>query len=222
MPGPAEEAHARFASPFVPSRNGFEFPNAWEDHVLKLDVGGKPFVISLLGRCGGMSFAALDYYRIGIDAAALAGREMPDKRSEIARYIMGRQIGSLAGGLAANMARFVAWTLRPTGGPQGAAALSRGREAGSLLAAMVAGNPVPLGLVTADRLGGMGLNHQVVAYATRQDARGLRVYIYDPNFPGATTCGWSSSGRATHRSPSMSPASSASCGAACSWSATAL
>ena len=170
-------------SPFLPSRHGFAFPNAWENSVLSFPVRGKPFKIALRGRCGGMAFSALDYYRIGVDARQMAGRELPDKRSELGRYTMRRQVESLAGGLAVNMARFVAWTFRPTSGSRGAAALTRGREAGAVLAAMAAGNPAPVGLVTANRLGGMGLNHQVVAYAAERDEHGLKVRIYDPNFP---------------------------------------
>jgi len=184
MNAPAEDTPARHASDFLPSRNGFAFPNAWDDQVVRLTVRGKPFTISLQGRCGGMAFAALDYYRIGIDAFDLASRTMPDTRSPLARYLLRRQFTTLAGGMGANMARFVAWTYRPTGGPSGAAALTRGREAGAVLAAMVAGNPAPVGLVTADRLSGMGLNHQVVACASETSARGLRVNVYDPNFPG--------------------------------------
>lgn len=173
----------RMSAPFLPSRHGFAFPNAWENSLLKLQIGGKPFSIALRGRCGGMAFAALDYWRIGVDAREMAGTQLPEKHSELERYTMRRQIDSLTDGLAVNMARFVAWTYRPMTGSRGAAALTRGREAGSVLAAMTAGNPVPLGLVTADRLSGLGLNHQVVAYAAERDERGLRVWIYDPNFP---------------------------------------
>ena len=50
---------------------------------------------------------------------------------------------------------------------------------------MSAGRPVPLGLVTADRLGGIGLNHQVVAYAVTRTDEYASVHVYDPNLPRA-------------------------------------
>ncbi len=183
---------------FLPSEHGFAFSNCWEDSVLRLNVGDRPFTIALRGRCGGMAFAALDHYRVGLRASELAGPELPDRSSALAHYIMRRQIESLAGGLGTNMRRFVEWTVRPTGTSQGTVARTRRYEAGNILAAMVARNPVPLGLLVADRLGGLGLNHQVVAYATDQDAEQLRVRVYDPNYPLrddiAIVVGWQGEG----------------------------
>jgi len=170
---------------FLPSVHGFGFPNAWEGSVVRLSVGGRPFVIAIRGRCGGMAFAALDLFRAGEAASRLTtGRELPERSSALARYIMRRQVESLGGGFGANIARFMAWTLMPTGTSVGTAAVTRRRELGKVLVSMVAKNPVPVGLLTVDRLGGMGLNHQVVAYAAERDDHELRIRVYDPNFPG--------------------------------------
>jgi hypothetical protein len=81
------------------------------------------------------------------------------------------------------MRMFYAWTLLPTGTASGTAALTRGRELSRLLDSMYAGRPVPLGLVTADRLGGIGLNHQVVAHAVTRSPESLKIHVYDPNLP---------------------------------------
>lgn len=168
---------------FVPSEHGFAFPNRWEDRITRITVAGRPFEIALSGRCGGMVFAALDYHHMGIRARELAGRELPPRDSTLARYIMRRQLESLGGALGANIRRFVVWTLSPTGSRWGTVAYSRRSEAGKVLVAMVARNPVPLGLLTVDRLGGVGLNHQVLAYAADSDDERLQVHVYDPNHP---------------------------------------
>jgi len=130
-----------------------------------------------------MVFAALDYYRLGVFTSELAGPDLPPKDSVLARYILRRQIESLAGGAGTNMRRFVAWTARPTGTAHGSTAVMRRRELGRILVAMVAGNPVPLGLIVANRLGGIGLNHQAVAYGAKPSETGLSIRIYDPNLP---------------------------------------
>jgi len=171
-------------TPFLPSVHGFAFPNRWDDvDAARIRIGGRDFQIAMRGRCGGMVFAALDYYRLGVFASQLAGSELPKRDSPLGRYIMRRQIESLAGGAGANMRRFVTWTIRPTGTSIGAATLMRKRELGKVLVSMVAGNPIPLGLIVAERLGGVGLNHQVIAYGAEPGDWGLRVRVYDPNIP---------------------------------------
>jgi len=130
-----------------------------------------------------MAFAALDYFRLGVFGIEAAGSELPEKDSALGRYILRRQVESLAGGAGTNMRRFVTWTMRPTGTSIGSATLMRKRELGNVLVSMVACNPVPLGLIVAERLGGVGLNHQVVAYGARPHQDGLTIRIYDPNIP---------------------------------------
>ncbi len=168
---------------FVPSRHGWMFPNAWENGAWDITLGGHSYTIGLRGRCGGMAFAALDFFRSGIEAADLHGREMPEGSSALARYLMRRQIESIGTGLGSNIGKFALMTYLPTGGPIGAAALTRKRELGNVLVSMSAGNPVPLGLIVAERFSGIGLNHQVVAWGAVRSEDGMRIRIYDPNFP---------------------------------------
>jgi len=119
---------------------------------------------------------------VGEPASRIAGTNLPDRSSALARYILRRQIESHAIALGANLRRFALEIVSPTGTPYGTAVRTR-VELGRVLAAMVAGNPVPLGLVTADRLG-VGLNHQVVACGAVRTPAELRIAIYDPNLPG--------------------------------------
>lgn len=168
---------------FLPSRDGFAFGNIWEDEPFSIKLGDSTFEIGLKGRCGGMSFAALDYHRVGIPAHDLAS-DVPEAGSDLARYILWRQIESIVVAGGANMLRFVSWTYRPARGLLGAAELTRDRELGNLLVSMVAGRPVPLGLIFAERFRGWGLNHQVVAWGVDKRADSLSIRIYDPNYPG--------------------------------------
>ena len=138
------------------------------------------------GLCGGMAFAALDYFHAGrrppyeTDPAAID----PALRS----YLWERLLESWV----SNGATFLEWIARfhylpPRwpfdGGPR--ALRDRTRRAwGTLKSSLDSGQPLPLGLV------GMGadpfLDHQVVAfdYATRGDDAGV-VSVYDMNCPGA-------------------------------------
>ena len=180
----APEDSTTLRTTFLPSTHGFSFPNSWEEErAFTLKIAGRSINLSLRGRCGGMSFAALDYHRVGAAASELEGRAAPDRSTPLARYIWRRQFDSLAGSLGRNMRMFYAWTLLPTGTNSGTAALTRRRELGRLLVSMRAGRAVPLGLITADRLGGIGLNHQVVAYAATRTHDRLRIHVYDPNLP---------------------------------------
>lgn len=171
------------ATTFVPSVHGWAFPNAWEDGAWEVALGGTTYRIGLRGRCGGMAFAALDCFRAGLAAGSLHGREVPERSSAVARYLMRRQIESVGAGMGGNIARFALMTYLPAGGRLGSAALTRSHELGNVLVSMTAGNPVPLGLVVAERFTGIGLNHQVVACGATRDERGLRIRVYDPNFP---------------------------------------
>lgn len=169
---------------FRPSLHGFAFSNLWDDGTWKVALpGGRVFRVALRGRCGGMAFTALDLFHTpGTPAAQLTDATLPPKGSPLARYIWQRQLGSLAAGGAVNLMRFALWTLLPAGGAAGIAARTR-REMGRLRTAIIAGRPIPLGLIAADRLAGLGTNHQVVAWGVDETPDATRVHIYDPNHP---------------------------------------
>ncbi|MDO9557890.1 MAG: hypothetical protein Q7J82_10010 [Coriobacteriia bacterium] len=161
-----------FTTDFRPSRHGFGFANMWRDVLLG--------TVPVRGRCGGMAFAALDYFDAGEPIPE--GRELPAYDSALARLTWRRQLASVFAGLGYNLWRFVQMTYRPTAGSRGVAALTH-RETGRVLDSLAAGRPVPLGLINAFDLKHLGRNHQVLAYAAELTLTHARIRIYDPNHP---------------------------------------
>jgi hypothetical protein len=152
-------------TPFRPSVNGFEFIN---------HAGGKSN--TLLGKvfqglCGGMSYAALDYY--------YAGASTPT--SGVDSFILKRDAQSLI----ANGGEFLIWSLSPqtaASGPRIAVAPATRDQIPALDKALKNG-PVPLGLVKADDLNDLAQNHQVVACGLKRKGSIVRILVYDPNHP---------------------------------------
>lgn len=175
---------ARLTSSFLPSVHGMPFPNTWETVFLDVELPGRPLKIALRGVCGGMSFLALDLHRAGRNAPEGPTDAPPEKGSPLRRYVWRRQVDSLAEGLGQNLRSFAKLSYTPRTGAIGSATLTRKRELGNVLVSLVAGRPVPLGLIASEPLKGIGLNHQVVAYAATTGADGLTVRIYDPNLSG--------------------------------------
>jgi hypothetical protein len=169
---------------FLPSLHGMPFPNTWETVLIDIEVRGQPVKLALRGVCGGMSFLALDLHRTGREAPREPVGELPDKKSPLGRYIWRRQIDSLADGLGQNAREFAKLSYSPLTGPFGSKTITRRRELGNVLVALMAGRPVPLGLIAPAPLKRIGSNHQVVAYAAEKTPEGLRILIYDPNLPG--------------------------------------
>lgn len=164
-PRPASIADA--ATTFSASRNGFPFIN----HAA---APKNTLVAKLLpGICGGMSYAAIDFYR--------ARAAVPVNGAD--RFILLRNASSLVG----NATMFLIWTLAPDTAENGRGpALSTSVRNVQIpeLSRRLESGPVPLGLVKARNLSGMAKNHQVVAYALHVSGHLVTVRIYDPNHPG--------------------------------------
>ena len=157
---------AQRTAAFDPAAHGFAFPNAFVNVVLQLPNGAK---ITTAGRCGGMAYAALDYF--------LPGQPVPRWRSDLygpgrvppdghwlAQYFTARLRDSFFTGSAA---KFVTWSLHsddPTWVFKGVSRWTKEEELPRLVASIDRGRPVVLGLVVARSLGAIGDNHQVVAY----------------------------------------------------------
>lgn len=165
----------RYDTGFRPTRHGFPFPNAWRDALLG--------VFASRGRCGGMVFAALDYFLAGEDVPD-AGKQvpLPAHDAPIARLIWRRQVASVLAGAGTNLWRFALLTYLPSSAPLGTQATTR-REIDRLLEALEAGRPVPLGLVSALTLRHLARNHQVLAYGAEVGDDAVLVRVYDPNHP---------------------------------------
>lgn len=158
---------ADVSTSFLPSRYGLAFRNPVAPPGSGL---GRKLTSEV---CGGMSFVALDHYWAGLS---------PRPDASVDSFLLMRNAASIA----ANGARFVAWTLVPdlpsAVVPWGVAEKTRSEELPALAAALRRG-PVPLGLVKARRIQDVGRNHQVVAYGMERRGRLAFIRIYDPNQP---------------------------------------
>src|SRR5438132_8353868 len=76
---------------FDPKKHGFAFANQFVNHVLTLPDGQE---ITTRGRCGGMAFAALDYYFAGLPVPKNV--ILPPDGTLLADYIMKRLIDSFS------------------------------------------------------------------------------------------------------------------------------
>ncbi|WP_374012682.1 hypothetical protein [Pseudoxanthomonas koreensis] len=179
-----------FAAPrmtgFDPARHGFAFVNSFDNDVVReLDIRTK-------GLCGGMTYAALDYYNARAPIPRQTHR--PAVNTKLHDFIYDRQVNSIADNadkwaelgfnpFGARNGEFFNWGLQGFNG-------GRLQE---LRAKIDRGQPVPLGLWHYD--GHSGGDHQVLAigYDTgrytgdlgryRED---LKIFIYDPNYPNET------------------------------------
>jgi len=168
---------------FNPEVHGFGFANSFQNHGFYSGAH-----MNMPGLCGGMSYAALDYYHAGIKVPQQ--KQRPKEGNTLTAFIRGRQYNSLA-----NQAdKWIEHKLNPFGwrnsefwnwGVQG----FKGGRLQELKEQIDRGKPVVLGLVSAD--GGSG-DHQVIAYGydmngytgnLKSNMDKLRIYVCDPNFP---------------------------------------
>jgi len=141
------------------------------------------------GLCGGMAFAALDYFRAGRPTPRGTGpADQPPVGSTLRLYLWQRLLESWT----SNGVTFLEWIARLNllpgwwpfgGGPK--ALRDRSRDAWRTLRRRIdAGDPIPIGLVgeAADPF----LDHQVLAYGyeSKTDLTGT-IHVYDMNCPGA-------------------------------------
>jgi hypothetical protein len=180
---------------FLPSSAGFRFPNSFP-HVPVRRIG-VPGVLSVgigdaaNGLCGGMAFAARDYFE--------AKRPMPDDteapgEGALFDYLVERLFDSF--NLPFGPATYLA--LMSPALPDAETFWSRlglaphGRawrmvtEWPKVRADIDAGHPSPLGLVRIKSTNPMDLkhDHQVLAYGYDLDGTALTLRLYDPNHPG--------------------------------------
>ena len=171
---------------FLSTRHGFHFSNQFVNHILTIP-GHAP--IATAGRCGGMAYAALDYYFAGIAVPTHLAEDfpagpVPADGSRLADYIYRRLFDTFVdGGI-----RFVTWTVNPDQDrrfQKGVTRLTKEEELPRLRQKIDAGQPVALGLIKATCLADIGLNHQVVAYGYEYDesSQRLKIAIYDNNYP---------------------------------------
>jgi hypothetical protein len=181
---------------FTPQASGFRFANHFP-HVPLRSIG-IPHVVAVPigdasnGLCGGMAFAARDYFELGrtppTDTTAPGSGPLYD-------YLVQRLLDSF--GLPAGPVRYLdlmnpalpdgeTWLSRLRITPHGRAWRMVQQEWPKVQTDLDAGRPSPLGLVKVKSIDPfqLGENHQVLAYGYDLDGGRLTLHIYDPNWPG--------------------------------------
>jgi hypothetical protein len=179
-------------SAFLPSRDGFAFPNSWPSApavTVRTPVGSVGIGDSAAGLCGGMVFAALDYWSAGIRPPAAR----PAPGSPLHGYLVRRLIASWQ--LPAGVARYYRWMNLPDGDVRITAS---GRPVLTwhglswrtiatcwprVRARLDGGVPAALGLVTVASPNPAKLrhNHQVLAFGYTMSGSEVTLRVYDPN-----------------------------------------
>jgi hypothetical protein len=150
------------------------------------------------GLCGGMTFAAIDYFRAGrlpdLPAIDDTGTFVsPDSESDpLFRHVRDRLLDSFD--VIGCGPRWVSYTspvypdddegaLQTLGIMKGKAWVTYREEWPRIRRELDEGRLAPLGLVQSDEFD-IGANHQVLAYAYEQSAQTVKLWVYDPNVPG--------------------------------------
>lgn len=166
--GPA----ARSFHDFRPSVHGFPFRNGFQGRIL--GTGENSY-----GLCGGMSFAAADYFLA--QRPIPGGPKAPAEGTPLHEYLYARQAASF-GAFGVMGLKFVEWMQLPDEGEDSV----QSRTLSGLPAirrTLARGEPVVLGLVL-NRTGEKAWdNHQVLALDEQTEGETTTIRIYDPNFP---------------------------------------
>jgi len=187
-----ENAGVPGAVRFLPSECGFAFTNAWPVQpavVLATPFGTVDIGDASAGLCGGMVFAALDYWHAGLTPPAV----QPAQGEALFGYLVRRLIDSWH--LPLGVMQYYQWMNLPAGdrtftafgrtvvGERGLAWRTIKVQWPQIADDLDHGIPVPLGVVTVEsrQLADLGHNHQVLATGYRTGDGTVTVEVYDPN-----------------------------------------
>ncbi len=162
---------------FRPSQHGFGFPNSWPPAPaisIRTPAGRLGVGNAALGLCGGMVFAALDYWQADREPPA----RQPAPGAPLYRFIVRRLLQSWH--LRAGVARYYLGMLASD---SGLARRTISRQWPRVKALLDSGQPAPLGVVTVASANPLllGRNHQVLAYSYQQADAEVTLQVYDPN-----------------------------------------
>jgi len=177
---------------FSPLTNGFAFTNSWPSEPavsVSTPLGNIGIGNAASGLCGGMVFAALDYW--------LAGKPPPPDRpapgTPLYKFIVQRLIASWHAPVG--VAEYYLWMNLPDGdvsvtilghtfvAERGLSWRTIEQQWPAIKSSIDAGVPAPLGLVTVASAspGDMVHNHQVLASSYQLAGQQVRISVYDPN-----------------------------------------
>ena len=169
---------------FSAAVHGFRFANSFSlsDAVIPRSLRRKPPFLALndvvFGLCGGMCFAALDYFH---QPNPIPGFTSVDELSlELLDYLWRRQWDGLRGGA---LAKVFTWTLRQDNSLARSVA---GWEIPKLRRSLSDGAPSVLALIRVGGIAEVMNNHQVLAtgYDFDAETQQMTLQLYDPNYPG--------------------------------------
>jgi hypothetical protein len=178
--------------PFQPSVNGFAFENSWPNEPAvsvasafgDINIGN-----ASAGLCGGMVFAALDYWYAGM----VPPSDQPAPKSALYKFLVQRIIDSWH--VPTGVAQYFSWMNLPDGDAGFTAfghrvVVEHGISGRTILqqwplirADLDRGIPSALGVVTvaSHNPADLGHNHQVLACGYDVDGSAVTVRVYDPN-----------------------------------------
>jgi hypothetical protein len=177
---------------FQPSQHGFSFLNSWPSQpavVLKTPFGDIDVGDASGGLCGGMVFAAMDYWH----ADRIPPVDQPAQKTALYRFLVRRIVESWR--VPVGVAQYYQWMGLPDGDEgfqafgkrvvveRGLAWRTIKVQWPQIRADLVRGLPAPLGIVTvaSHEAGDLAMNHQVLAYGFATEGRQVTVRVYDPN-----------------------------------------
>jgi hypothetical protein len=179
---------------FLPSMNGFQFSNSFAHAPdIQINILGQNIAIgdAANGLCGGMAFAARDFFQSGQRPPA---RTDSPTSGVLFDFLVRRLFDSFE--IPVGPARYVALmspdlpdhetVLSEIGlAPHGRAWVTIVEEWPKIRAGIDGGMPMPMALIRVkDRdISQMGNNHQVLAYGYDLDESDLSILVYDPNCP---------------------------------------
>ncbi len=177
---------------FSPSTHGFAFTNSWPSAPavsISTPFGSVGIGNAASGLCGGMVFAALDYWQ----AQVLPPVSQPAPGTPLYQFIVRRLIDSWR--IPAGVAEYYQWMNLPDDdasltvfgrsviSQRGLARRTMEEEWPDVKARLDAGVPAALGLVTVASANPaqLGRNHQALACSYQIAGTEVTVQVYDPN-----------------------------------------
>ncbi len=184
---------------FLPSNNGFKFSNNnWSDFGYKLPLlQGFPGLEDIKlgtasnGLCGGMAFAARDYFEGRANIPAMTSNPN-DAQNNFTKFIIKRLFNSFNTNDVTMYMKLMSPLYADTDegalnsvGQMGRAYVTIREEWPMIKSDIDQGHPAPIGLIRVKSawIGDLGQNHQVLVYGYTINNNSISLRIYDPNIP---------------------------------------